>query len=195
MYHVMDADGVRQDAEWERMKELLSESYGVTGEELDRLVAAGGEADQDAVDLYAFTSVLKRHLDEEARVEFIGIMWEIVFADGELHELEDHTLWRVAELIGVDRRDRILARQEAQTPGAGRDRQIDGRRLSIHAAAGTGQAEDPDRAASGTVEPRPRRSSAPGKRLRPRHQAAAARRRTAGDARAVMPARWCSAGR
>jgi uncharacterized tellurite resistance protein B-like protein len=115
MYHVMDADGVRQDVEWERMKELLTQSYGVTGEELDKLVAAGGEADDDAVDLYTFTSVLKRHLDAEARVEFIGIMWEIVFADGELHELEDHTLWRIAELIGVDRRDRILERQKAQS--------------------------------------------------------------------------------
>ena len=114
MYHVMDADGVRQDVEWERMKQLLSESYGVTGEALDRLVAAGGEADEDAVDLYAFTSVLKRHLDADERVEFIGLMWEIVFADGELHELEENILWRIAELIGVDRRDRILERQKAQ---------------------------------------------------------------------------------
>ena len=114
MYHVMDADGVRQDTEWERMKEILAESYDLSGEALDRLVVAGGEADEDAVDLYAFTSVLKRHLDEKARVEFIGLMWEIVFADGELHELEDNTLWRIAELIGVDRRDRILERQKAQ---------------------------------------------------------------------------------
>lgn len=114
MYHVMDADGVREDVEWDRMKQILSESYGVTGEALDRLVAAGGEADEDAVDLYTFTSVLKRHLDAEARVEFIGVMWEIVFADGEMHELEENILWRIAELIGVDRRDRILERQKAQ---------------------------------------------------------------------------------
>lgn len=120
MYHVMDADGVRQDAEWELMKELLAHTYGLSGEELDRLVAAGEKADEEAVDLYAFTSVLKRHLDEQARVEFIGLMWEIVFADGELHELEDNMLWRIAELIGVDRRDRILQRQkaQAQAPGA-----------------------------------------------------------------------------
>ena len=114
MYHVMDADGVRHDAEWERMKEALAEAYGLTGEALDRLVAAGGEADGAAVDLYTFTSVLKRHLDAEARIEFIGLLWEVVFADGELHELEDHTLWRIAELIGVERRDRIHARQKAQ---------------------------------------------------------------------------------
>ena len=37
-----------------------------------------------------------------------------VLSDGELHELEDNTLWRIAELLGVDRRDRILERQKAK---------------------------------------------------------------------------------
>lgn len=114
MYHVMDADGVRQDAEWERMKETLGETYGVGGEELDRLVAAGERAGEEAIDLYVFTSVLKRHLDADQRVEFIGLMWEIAFADGELHELEDNTLWRIAELLGVDSRDRVLERQRVK---------------------------------------------------------------------------------
>lgn len=114
MYHVMDADGVRQDAEWERMKAILSDSYGLSGEALDKLVTAGGEADEDAVDLYTFTSLLKRHLEPPRRVEFVGLMWEIAFADGELHELEDNTLWRIAELLGVDRRDQILERRKAK---------------------------------------------------------------------------------
>ena len=114
MYHVMDADGVRQDAEWERMKQVLSEAYELDGAALDSLVVAGGEADDEAVDLYAFTSVLKRHLDAEQRVEFIGLMWEVAYADGELHELEDNTLWRVADLLGVDSRDRVLQRLKAK---------------------------------------------------------------------------------
>jgi len=114
MYHVMDADGVRQDAEWERIKQILREAYGLSGEALDKLVSAGGEADEDAVDLYSFTSLLKKHLEPAQRVEFVGLMWEIAFADGELHELEDNTLWRIAELLGVDRRDQILERQKAR---------------------------------------------------------------------------------
>ncbi len=84
------------------------------------MAAAGDRADKEAIDLYAFTSVLKRHLDAEARKAFIGMMWEIVYADGELHELEDNTVWRVAELIGVESRDRIEARRKAAAhmPGA-----------------------------------------------------------------------------
>jgi uncharacterized tellurite resistance protein B-like protein len=41
-------------------------------------------------------------------------MWEIVYADGELHELEDNVVWRVAELIGVDSRERIALRHLVQ---------------------------------------------------------------------------------
>ncbi|MDH4987345.1 TerB family tellurite resistance protein [Aminobacter anthyllidis] len=113
MYHVMDADGDRQDVEWERVKQLLSQSYGISGAELDRLIKAGEQADNEAVDLYAFTSVLKRSLDDQARKDFIGMMWEIVYADGDLHEMEDNTIWRIAELIGVESRDRVEAKRKA----------------------------------------------------------------------------------
>ncbi|RFC66832.1 MULTISPECIES: TerB family tellurite resistance protein [Mesorhizobium] len=113
LYHVMDADGLRQDVEWDRMKALLGDEYDIDGDELDRLVKAGQNADAEAVDLYAFTSVLKRHLDEQQRIHFIRMMWDVVYADGEVHELEDNTLWRVAELIGVTSRDRIAQRKEA----------------------------------------------------------------------------------
>lgn len=113
MYHVINADGVRHDVEWERLKELLSQTYEATGNELERLLDAGEQAHHEAIDHYAFTRVLQRHLDEAGRIEFIQLLWDLCYADGELHELEDNTLWRVAELIGVDRRDRIAARQQA----------------------------------------------------------------------------------
>jgi len=113
LFHVMNADGVRQDSEWDRVKQLLAETYNLSGADLDALVKAGETADNEAIDLYTFTSVLKRHLDEDERIAFIRLLWEVVYADGVVHELEDNMLWRVAELIGVERRDRILTRQDA----------------------------------------------------------------------------------
>lgn len=120
LYHVMSADGVRQDTEWERFKAILAETYSVQGPDLEALADAGEKADGEAIDLYAFTSVLKRHLDSDARRAFVGLMWDIVYADGELHELEDNTVWRVAELLDVERVDRVAARRKAAAgvPGA-----------------------------------------------------------------------------
>ncbi|MET0596569.1 MAG: TerB family tellurite resistance protein [Mesorhizobium sp.] len=115
MIHVMDADGVRRSAESERLRETLTSVYGVAGDELDALLQAGEQADQEAIDLYAFTSVVKRHLDEAARIAFIEMLWDVVYADGERHELEDNIVWRVAELIGVSGRARVETRQRARS--------------------------------------------------------------------------------
>lgn len=114
MYHVIGADGVYSDAEMDRLGDLLQENYALDDATLSRLVAAARAADSEAVDLYQFTSVLMRSLSADERLKFIELLWEIVYSDGENHELEDNLVWRVAELLGVDGRDRVLLRQAVQ---------------------------------------------------------------------------------
>lgn len=114
MFHVIDADGVRETAERERLEQVLKELYPLSGGELKSLIAAGEEADREAVDLYSFTSVLKRHLDRDAKTNLVRILWEMVYADGERHELEENIVWRVAELIGVEQAERVAMRQEVE---------------------------------------------------------------------------------
>ena len=126
LLHVMDADGVRSENEHSLLHQALSKRFGLEGSELDAVLAAGEEAEREAVDLYAFTSVLTRRLDETQRARFIELMWQIVFADGEVHELEDNTVWRVAELMGVDSRTRT----ELRTRAGGRTPRLDALALS-----------------------------------------------------------------
>lgn len=114
LIHVIGVDGKGDKQEQKRLKEVLSSAYHVSGSELKALLKAGEAAEAEAVDLYTFTSVLKRHLDEDARAEFIRLMWEIVLADGEVHELEDNVVWRVAELLGVSTRTRVMMRQRVR---------------------------------------------------------------------------------
>lgn len=113
MFHVMDADGDRRDDERAALKQMISQTYGLSGDDLAGVLEAGERAEREAVDLYAMTSVIRRELDEKERLTFVSILWEVVFADGHLHELEDNIVWRVADLIGVDGRDRVVLRSEA----------------------------------------------------------------------------------
>lgn len=121
LFHVMDADGIRDPAEEQALRSVLADAYGLDEEALDAILSAGEQAEADAVDMHGFTSVLMRHWDETERREFIGLLWEIVFADGELHELEDHTLWRIADLLGIDGRDRVEARRRVAAAHPRRD--------------------------------------------------------------------------
>lgn len=119
MFHVINADGVLEESEKARLRSALSESYAVEGGELDRLIAAGREAEREAIDLYAFTRVLKRELDADARLQFVALLWTMAYADGRADELEDNIVWRIAELIGVDSRDRVAARRRIKASIAG----------------------------------------------------------------------------
>lgn len=118
---VIDADGLRHDSEMEELRAGLSTLFGVAGEALDRLVAAGDEAERSAVDFHGFTRVLSPALDEESRAGFIETLWEIVYADGERNELEESVVWRIADLIGVDPRARNDIRRRVAGSRAERD--------------------------------------------------------------------------
>ncbi|MFT4003667.1 MAG: TerB family tellurite resistance protein [Rhizobium sp.] len=117
---VMEADGKIENSEKKRLRKLLKDQYGLDGRRLDALIAAGEEAESEAVDYYRFTSDLKRHLDSAQRLELLGILWDIVYADGERSEMEDHAIWRIADLMGISDRERIMKRQEAaaRAPGS-----------------------------------------------------------------------------
>ena len=107
LVHSMTIDGATSDVERAKVKDLLTRRFGITGADLDLLVEDATEAENDAVDLYRFTSVLKRQMSEEERIEVIENLWEIAFADGVSTEFEENLVWRVAELLGVSARDRI----------------------------------------------------------------------------------------
>jgi uncharacterized tellurite resistance protein B-like protein len=112
LVHVADADGVTDAAESRRLKTLVKERFGLDAGEAAALIREAQQSDREAVDFYHFTHVLKRHLDDEGRHRIIEMMWDIAFADGTVDELEENTVWRVAELLGVSSRDRVLLRQK-----------------------------------------------------------------------------------
>ena len=111
LIHCMVIDGAISDKERETLRSVLTRSFGLDGADLDLLIAEAMAAEQEAIDLYRFTSVLKRQLSVDQRVRVVENLWEMVFADGDSHEFEENLVWRVAELLSVSREDRIAKRR------------------------------------------------------------------------------------
>ena len=117
LFHVIAVDGVISDGERTMLKAVLARRFGLESDQVGELLQAAQSADAEAVDLYAFTSVLKQRLDLKERERIIAMMWELVYADGSAHELEDNVVWRVSELLGVSARIRVLLKMEASGRG------------------------------------------------------------------------------
>ena len=115
LFHVIAVDGVVADEERQVLTTLLGRRFDLDPAEVRSLVRAAETADAEAVDLYAFSSVLKRRLDLADRERIIEMMWKLVYADGSVHELEDNVVWRVAELMGVPARTRIRLKKEVRS--------------------------------------------------------------------------------
>ena len=111
LVHLAAVDGSMKDEERKTIRGALMDHYDLDEPSVDRLIKQAAERDAEAVDFYHFTSGITQ-LPMEDRVEIIRMMWTVVFADRENHELEDNMVWRIAELIGVSSRDRTVLRNQ-----------------------------------------------------------------------------------
>jgi uncharacterized tellurite resistance protein B-like protein len=112
--HVIQADGVIAEAETETLESAIRSYFNLSKGDFDVMLKAAKREEEDAVDLFRFTSRINRALDDRQKTEFIGMLWQIVHADNKRNELEDHLVWRIAELIGVSGRDRVNRRLDVE---------------------------------------------------------------------------------
>jgi uncharacterized tellurite resistance protein B-like protein len=107
LVHVVSLDGQPTAAEQRKLHSLIESHFGLDHGTADRLIADATEVEGEAVDLYHFTSVIMRSLDEAGRKRIVQMMWELVYADGQVSEFEDNVVWRASDLLGISQRDRI----------------------------------------------------------------------------------------
>jgi uncharacterized tellurite resistance protein B-like protein len=105
--HIISIDGAPSDVEIRKLHELIETRFGLDPGTADKLIEAATRVEGDAVDLYHFTSVIMRALNDEDRLRIVEMMWELVYADGHVSEFEENVVWRAADLLAVSSRDRI----------------------------------------------------------------------------------------
>ena len=108
-------DGKFEADEKRKVKTLLQKRFDLEPGETKQLFADAEARERDAVDLYRFTSVLCRELDQDGRKRIVEMLWAVVLADGVVDEFEANLVWRVAELIGVSTRDRVTLRKQVES--------------------------------------------------------------------------------
>jgi uncharacterized tellurite resistance protein B-like protein len=114
LVHVISLDGEPSTVEKRKLHALLETRFRLDPGTADRLIAQATLVEGEAVDLYHFTSVIMRSVDEAGRIRIVEMMWELVYADGNVTEFEENVVWRAADLLAVSSRDRInLKRQVA----------------------------------------------------------------------------------
>jgi uncharacterized tellurite resistance protein B-like protein len=107
LVHAAAIDGDVSDIERAKLHTLIKQQFDLDEATTDELLVEATEAESEAIDLYHFTSLINRSLDEDGRRRVVEMMWEIAYADGKVDEFESNLIWRAADLLGISSRERV----------------------------------------------------------------------------------------
>lgn len=109
-----NADHEYSDVERTQIERALADRFTLNAEQAAKLRAEGEAAEQAAMDMYKFTSLIKRLIPYEERASVLEAMWRVVIADS-VREMHEETLMRrVTDLLGLDPRESIEARRRVE---------------------------------------------------------------------------------
>jgi uncharacterized tellurite resistance protein B-like protein len=111
LLHAAVIDGGIDVKEHELLHAVLKQRFDLDDAATKRLIDGATAAEREAVDLYQFTHLLNRSLDDRERLRLVEMMWQVAFADGHVTEFEENLIWRAADLLGISSRERVALRR------------------------------------------------------------------------------------
>ncbi|MEE8445838.1 MAG: TerB family tellurite resistance protein [Alphaproteobacteria bacterium] len=113
MVEAAQMDGEFDGTERARIGDLLRGRFELEAGDVDSLIEAAEIRADMASGLHGFTSEIRRHFDHAERIAMVEMLWDVVYADGILHDFEANMLRRVAGLLYVTDRENGEARKRA----------------------------------------------------------------------------------
>ena len=87
--------------------------FGMQPELARQLVSTAAAQFGESLDDWVFTEAVRQGYDYADRLEIVGALWDVVYADGELSALEDALVHRVAAQLEISGEDLDAVRAEA----------------------------------------------------------------------------------
>ena len=101
LFMVMPIDGEVHASEKARLNRILCDEFSIEDDEVEALILEAKEKVDGAENIADLSKSLETSLSHRDKLHLISHMWEMVMADGKLHEYEILLVERVASLLGV----------------------------------------------------------------------------------------------
>jgi len=106
-------DGDFDEVERARILEILRRRFALDDDSAGILIDAAVGAVDTVPEIYGFTRTLRQNFDHAERVAMLELLWEVAYADGELHDYEASLLRQVTGLLYVTDQESGAARKRA----------------------------------------------------------------------------------
>ncbi|WP_158498861.1 TerB family tellurite resistance protein [Magnetospira sp. QH-2] len=109
------ADDDFQPEERAMIQGQLSQRFAMESEKASALIDSALEFLGGSNGLYACSMVLNDELDDSERESLLAMVWEIMYADGFLHQYEERLMRRVGPILDIEEEDSLRIRDEVRS--------------------------------------------------------------------------------
>ena len=99
------------EAERRTVANAIRGRFGLSDQEADSLIEVAEGRQAEASHILRFTRAIKDGFNHQERVELLEMLWEVVYADHELHHYEANLMRRLGGLLYVPDRENWEARK------------------------------------------------------------------------------------
>ena len=114
LVYVSCADGEFSTQERAQLITCLIDQFELSAETAEHILGEAETQQTGATCLYQFTKEITDQLDQDGRQDIVRLLWRVALADNHIDNFEANMLAKVAGLLGVSTRDRVLLKQEVE---------------------------------------------------------------------------------
>ena len=111
---VAEADEILEKEELDTIQDILKDFFSITDKDAHELISRAHDKMKHATGLFEFGQHLNSVFDHGDRLDFISCVFEVAYADGDLHYLEHHTVKKIATILNVTREDILASKIEME---------------------------------------------------------------------------------
>ena len=111
---VAEADEILEKQELDTIQDILKDFFSIADNDAYKLIQEAQNKMKNATGLFVFGQHLNTVFDHTDRLDFISCIFEVAYADGDLHYLEHHTVKKIANILNVNREDILASKSEME---------------------------------------------------------------------------------
>ena len=101
MIEAANSDGDIGTEEIQKIRETLTITFKENPVEVDSVLEQSIQNSNNSKSLYYYSSKINKNYSDEKKIKLIEILWEIVLADGQLHDYESSIIRRLSGLLYI----------------------------------------------------------------------------------------------
>jgi uncharacterized tellurite resistance protein B-like protein len=98
------------EKETETILDILKNTYGVSADHAEALMAEAEKELVESVDLWQFARLINENYSREEKIGIIETLWQVVFVDGKMDKYEDYLMHKMVKLLRLSHKELIDAK-------------------------------------------------------------------------------------